>query len=293
MRAYFGAVNRATATPTVFDAVRDGDFDLDSPPDGWVSLGPVTGFKRASGTKYTAIRTGSQQQVGLQVRNDSDATVEFAFLEWGKLQLALASGTSQLNLLQGQAVTISGESTAEVVHLDAALAATLHTGDWVVVDVDWTGQIGFVGEGTPGAYVTPSLSPDVDFIRRSSLNAAEVSAVDGGQVTLSAALLGGAPRPGLKLQRVIGFSDREGATFFQEWSGLFVGEAASGGRVCFYYPRLQSAMSMTELMHPLTESLGQARIPARLRALPVEDTVDGESVLCYRIFLPGATSSAR
>ena len=34
------------------------------------------------------------------------------------------------------------------------------------------------------------------------------------------------------------FVDREGGSFFQEWSALFVAEPESGGRVCFYYPRL-------------------------------------------------------
>jgi len=39
-------------------------------------------------------------------------------------------------------------------------------------------------------------------------------------------------------QVVVAFVDREGGSFFQEWSALFVVEAESGGRVCFYYPRL-------------------------------------------------------
>jgi hypothetical protein len=37
---------------------------------------------------------------------------------------------------------------------------------------------------------------------------------------------------------VVAFVDREGGSFFQEWSALFVAEPESGGRVCFYYPRL-------------------------------------------------------
>jgi len=43
---------------------------------------------------------------------------------------------------------------------------------------------------------------------------------------------------GASAQVVAAFVDREGGSFFQEWSALFVAEPESGGRVCFYYPRL-------------------------------------------------------
>jgi hypothetical protein len=291
VRAYFGPVDRTTGTPTQFDAVKDGAFELDTPPNGWVSLGTVSGFKRTSGTKYAPVRTGTQQQVEVQVRNDADATVEFAFFEWGKLQLALASGTSQFNILAGAAISVTAVA-ADAVQIGAADAATLHPGDWVVVDADWSGQAGFVGAGAAGAYVSPAAELDADFIRRVSMNVAQVLRVSVGQVQLNAALLAGRPTAGMKLQKLVGFADREGASFFQEWSGLFVADAASGGRVCFYYPRLQSAMTTSESVHALTESLGQVSIPARLRALPVLDAVDGESVLCYRMFLPGVAASA-
>jgi hypothetical protein len=46
------------------------------------------------------------------------------------------------------------------------------------------------------------------------------------------------PGSGASAQGVVAFVDREGGSFFQEWSALFVVEAESGGRVCFYYPRL-------------------------------------------------------
>jgi len=46
------------------------------------------------------------------------------------------------------------------------------------------------------------------------------------------------PAAGASAQVVVAFVDREGGSFFQEWSALFVAEAESGGRVCFYYPRL-------------------------------------------------------
>src|SRR5258708_38095138 len=50
----------------------------------------------------------------------------------------------------------------------------------------------------------------------------------------------GAPAAGASAQVVVAFVDREGGSFFQEWSALFVAEEESGGRVCFYYPRLSA-----------------------------------------------------
>jgi hypothetical protein len=57
-------------------------------------------------------------------------------------------------------------------------------------------------------------------------------------VILAQPLLAGAPAAGASAQVVAAFVDREGGSFFQEWSALFVAESESGGRVCFYYPRL-------------------------------------------------------
>ena len=61
---------------------------------------------------------------------------------------------------------------------------------------------------------------------------------------LAQPLLGGAPAAGVGAQKVVAFVDREGGSFFQEWSGLFVAEEDSGGRVCFYYPRLGPTTSV-------------------------------------------------
>ena len=63
---------------------------------------------------------------------------------------------------------------------------------------------------------------------------------------LAQPLLGGAPAAGASAQVVVAFVDREGGSFFQEWSALFVAEEESGGRVCFYYPRLSPTGSGCE-----------------------------------------------
>ncbi len=84
--------------------------------------------------------------------------------------------------------------------------------------------------------------------------------------------------------------DREGGSFYQEWSGLFVIEGAQSERIFFHYPRLQSMAGAEEGSSPLDtkHSTGLARtlLKGKFMALPVTDAMDGERVLCYRSFLP-------
>jgi hypothetical protein len=157
------------------------------------------------------------------------------------------------------------------------------------VDADYTGQTGYVGAPVAGAYVRQALT-DVDYIRRVTFNVALVSAVTSTELTLAEALPGGAPLPGAKLQAIKGFVDREGGSFYQEWSALFVMQGSQGERVVFHYPRLQSLTGAEEVSIPLNSKQqgGQARIALKgqFLALPVTDPVDGERVVCYRSFLP-------
>jgi hypothetical protein len=95
----------------------------------------------------------------------------------------------------------------------------------------------------------------------------------------------------MSVQRVMAFVDREGSSFFQEWSGLFVVPADSGGRACFYYPRLQVAASGHETRQELAAPLFSHMLHASLHALPASDANDGETVLCYRSYFP-ATGAA-
>ena len=99
VRAYFAPVNRAAGTPTIFDAAQMGGFALGTPPAPWVDLGWVTGFARKSGTKVGALLAGAPAVAQTQVRTEIEATVSLEFESWGKLQMALASGSQQMNLL--------------------------------------------------------------------------------------------------------------------------------------------------------------------------------------------------
>jgi hypothetical protein len=109
-----------------------------------------------------------------------------------------------------------------------------------------------------------------------------------GELQLSEPLPAGVPTSGMKLQTMSGFVDREGGKFFHEWSALFVMEGAQGDRVMLHYPRLQPMRSAAESAVELSAPLERMRLSAQFRALPVTDAVDGETVLCYRSYLPAA-----
>jgi hypothetical protein len=174
-----------------------------------------------------------------------------------------------------------------VLQVGAAAAAGFTIGEFVAVDVDYSGQIGFIGSGVSGAYVKTALS-DVDYVRRVSLNVARVSGIQDGALTLESALPGGVPDATMKVSGIIGFCDREGSSFFQEWSALFVAEGQQGERVLWHYPRLQTMASVGETAAASSGGLESLRQSASFRALPVKDPVDGESVVCFRSFVAGA-----
>ncbi len=152
------------------------------------------------------------------------------------------------------------------------------------MDVDYIAQTGFVGSGVSGAYVKSALS-DVSYVRRITLNVGRIAAIGSGALTLEWPLLAGAPSTSMKVSSVVGFCDREGSSFFQEWSALFVGEGQQGERLIWHYPRLQATAGATEA--PAASSGGYERVlqSAAFRALPVRDPVDGENVVCFRSYV--------
>ncbi len=322
VRAFFAARPRvggteaggqaATSPAAVFDAAQMGAVDLDAMPAPWVDLGDCRGFVRRSGTTVEAVRAGAPGTARVQVRTESEATVEVAFAQWGKLQLALSAGVQQMNLLATAAgagamgsggaamaavplVTTDGgapspASTATTLDVGAANAAQFAVGTMVAVDVDYTGQTGFVGSGASGGYVAAAanVGTDVDYVRRVTLNVGLVTAVAGGVLTLASPLVAGVPTAGMKVSRVMGFVDREGGGFFQEWTGLFCQEGEQGDRVWFYYPRLQAMVGAAETSEVLAGTLAQMRLSGVFRALATKDGNDGSQVLCYRSYLPAA-----
>src|SRR5260370_10843077 len=109
VRAYFAPVNRAAGVPTGLDAAQMGGFALDAPPALWMDLGWCSKFARKSETKVGALTAGAPAVVQSQVRTLVEATVQLEFESWGKLQLALAAGSQQMNLLRtANGVTANG-----------------------------------------------------------------------------------------------------------------------------------------------------------------------------------------
>jgi hypothetical protein len=305
MRAYFAPVNRAAQTPVVFDAAKQGGFNLDAPPAPWIDLGWIEDFQRKSASKSAAVMTGIPAAALAQVRESVAAEVSCNFLNWTKLTMALATGSQHMNLLAPAggatgsangaqavpAVIVQSGSTAMSIVLAAADAALFAAGALIAVDMDYTGQTGYVGAPVAGAYLRQALT-DVDYVRRVTFNVARVAQVSGTTLALAEALPGGAPPGGSKLQALAGFVDREGGSFCQEWSALFAMQGSQGERVFFYYPRLQSISGAEEDAQPLDAKhkggLARVLLKGKFLALPVTDALDGERVVCYRSFLPAA-----
>lgn len=307
VRGYFAPVNRSAQTPVLFDPSTQGRFSLDAPPAPWISLGWIQNFTRKPASRSAVLLTGIPASPLGQVRETLEAQVSLEFLNWTKLTMALATGSQHMNVLvpasgasaaadgtqAAAAVVPESGSTATSILLASADAANFSAGSIIAVDVDYTGQTGFVGSPVAGAYLRQAVT-DVDYIRRVTFNVALVAEMSPTGLTLAEPLPGGAPATGAKVQAVTGFVDREGGCFYQEWSALFVMEGSQGERILYHYPRLQATAGAEEAVIPLGGK--QQGCPSRVLlkgqflALPVSDPLDGERVVCYRSFVPAANA---
>ena len=220
--------------------------------------------------------------------------------------MALAAGSQHMNLIVPAAggtangsgskgvtpVNLATGSTATFLALAASDAAGFSAGSLVTVDVDYAAQTGYVGSGVYAAYVTSAsaVNSDPDYIRRVSFNVARVASVAStGTATglqLAQPLIAGVPAAAMRVQPISGFVDREGGSFFQEWSALFLIDGDQGERILFHYPRLQSMAGPAESASALAAPIERIALSASFRALPVTDANDGEQVVCFRSFLP-------
>jgi hypothetical protein len=317
MRAYFAPVNRTTETPTIFDPGLSGVFALDSPPSPWLDLGWVENFARWYDTPTDLVRSGARTLPAAQFRGPQEARVEFDFREWGKLQMALAGGSEHMNVLApaagsttpapsggtpAAAVAVLAGSTATELVFGTGVASAFSVGSLIAVDLDYAQQIGYVGSGISAAYVSSAaaVNHDLNYVRRVTFNVGRVVEITATSVVLAQPLLGGVPAAGASAQVVIAFVDREGGSFFQEWSALFVAEQESGGRVCFYYPRLSpnpgsvgnsTGKFVREDSAAIAKPLSAISLRASFLALPYTDTNDGQSVLCFRSYFPAGMAA--
>jgi hypothetical protein len=328
VRAYFAPVDRTAESPTVFDPGKLGTFLLDSPPAPWVDAGWIENFQRFSATATEILRAGAQGAPVGQFRAAMDARIEFDFREWGKLQMALAGGSEHMNVLAPDpnaaaepsggtpltAVAVLPGSTASEIVLGVGAVDAFSVGDAIAVDADYQQQTGYVGTGIAAAYVSDpvAVNHDTNYVRRVTFNVGRVAEKTTTSLILAQPLLGGAPAAGVGTQKVIAFLDREGGAFFQEWSGLFVVEEESGGRICFYYPRLSSTTSIVRSIRfnsnsgPQQTSMKAFEREAEMEisapisawalhtafvALPHKDENDGQTVMCYRSYFPAAMAA--
>lgn len=303
VRAYFAPVDRVNRVPIVFDPSVNGQFSLDAPPAPWIDLGWIEDFSRKSLSKIAPLTTGSPGVTEFQVKETVDASVSFRFKTWSKLSMALSAGSQHMNLLApapGVTANGSGSKGVRATSLAASgstatVLAMSNTADFtagciVAVDVDYAGQTGFVGSGVYASYVqsAAAVNGDPDYIRRVTFNVARVSEVTSTGLQLAQPLIAGVPASTMKVQPIVGFVDREGGTYFQEWSALFVMQGEQGERVLFYYPRLQAVTGAAEAATVLDAPIERIALSASFRALPVTDANDGQQAVCFRSFMPSA-----
>jgi hypothetical protein len=322
IRAYFAPVDRTTEAPTVFDPGLCGIFPLDSPPSPWIDLGWIENFERFYETPTVAARSGAKALPALQFRGALEARVQFDFRQWGKLQMALSCGSEHMNVLATvgsttpspsggpppSGVAVLPGSTASEIVVGAGVDTRFSPGNLIAVDVDYQQQTGYVGSGIAAAYVSSAAAvrQDLNYVRRVTFNVGRVAELTATSMLLAQPLLAGAPT-GSSVQVVVAFVDREGGSFFQEWSALFVAEEESGGRVCFYYPRLSptpeakgspsvkggsaAGQFVREEFLSIAKPLSAISLRAAFMALPYTDLNDGQSVLCYRSYFPAAMAA--
>jgi hypothetical protein len=312
LRAYFAPVNRVSGAPTIFDPAQYRLFTLDAPPAPWIDLGWIDNFERLSAARTEQLRTGPRGAVAGQFRSDLSARIEFDFREWGKLQMALACGSEHLNVLasapgstpqpsggsSAPAVAVLSGSSASELNLGTGGATAFTSGDILAVDIDYQQQVGYVGTGIAAAFVNDpaDVKYDVNYIRRVTFNLGKVAQTTETSVVLAQPLPGGPPLAGASAQKVAAFVDREGGSFFQEWSALFIAEEDSGGRVCFHYPHLSAGGGSTpefarEREVEITAPLASLALHATFVALPYTDENDGQIVVCYRSYFPAPMSA--
>jgi len=292
VRAYFAPVNRQTTTPAPFDATTVATFNPDAPPSPWVDLGWIRNFKRTSETKLQTIQSGAPATLLSQGRQSVGAMVEMNFEQWSKLTMALSCGTQQINVLPPNvsptAIAATGSTATFLATPNGAGA--IQAGSMIAVDSDYTGQTGYLGAGAAAAFLTSAANTDVNWIRRMTLNVGRVTAVTSAGLQLAEPLLAGVPTTGMQAVPIVALQDREGGSFFQEWSGLFVMSGEQGDALFFYYPRLQTAIGPEETSAMLSAPLADLLLAGRFVALPVTDAIDGSQVCCYRTYLPCANA---
>jgi hypothetical protein len=92
------------------------------------------------------------------------------------------------------------------------------------------------------------------------------------------------------VQKINGWSVREGATFITEWSGLFVSDTIDAAQISFYYPHLSiqqfKDIPMFAIENQGTTDQAEYGLDTTMEALAFDDPLDGETLVRYFSFIP-------
>lgn len=284
---------------------------------GFVDLGWIKEFKVTNNTKVGQVRSGYHGAVRAQYRGEIGEQCEFKFNEYGRLQYKVATGCQVYNLLASSgapsttsplssppsytktAMTSYNANGTSGAQLVVASAAGFSVGQYIVCDIDFpTGGQGILGEN--GAFAFPNAVTDVDWIRKTSDFVARIAAISGTTLVLDQPFVGGGspigtlatPPAASFVLPVTGWTSRNGATFIQEWSGLFVADTIDGAQMAFYYPHLSinqfRGMANWAIENIGTTDLTGMQMDVLFEALAFDDPEDGETVVSYQAFYPNA-----
>lgn len=174
----------------------------------------------------------------------------------------------------------------------------------IVADDDYSGEYGIVGAA--GIPVFNGAVDDVDFIRKTSDFVARVKTVIpnalAGQdaLVLTKGFVGGgnsatgtplyAPGPNAKVQKIKGFTSREGGTYIAEWSALFCMDTLNSCQIVIYYPHVSAAQfrefGTWQIENAGTTDMTGYSLDCTMQALAFDDPLDGETVVSYTAYYP-------
>lgn len=319
-RAYFAPFNIALASAYTSSVLGPTNLDLSQGPFttasllalGFTDLGWIKDFKKTPESKIGQVRSGYRGAVRAQYRGQVGESFEVKFREYGRMQYRLATGSNVINILSGATPTTagplsaSGAATVAMVSyapttgtLTVASASGFSVGDYIVCDVDYNpATYGIIGDS--GIPVFQNAVTDVDYIRKNSDYVGRVASVGPTTIVLDQPFIGGgsgnptgytAPQAGSKIQKIKGWSAREGGTAISEWTAALVLDTVDVAQIVLFYPHV-SIMQNREAMAPWaienvgTTDLGGYEMDAQFTALAYDDPLDGETVTGYTAFYP-------
>jgi hypothetical protein len=226
-----------------------------------------------------------------------------------------SSGTGHLPQPMGasgyQATGAATGATAgfPTLFVPAGSGAYYNVNDMIVCDQNYVpGTYGFVGDA--GANVFQGAVTDTDFIRKTSDYVGVVQQIipaSGNGVSpsqdaliLTGPIVGGGnsgtlgvtpnygPTTGAQIQKIWGYTSREGGTYITEWSAIFVMDTIDASQLLFYYPRLapDTFTGFTDENLQGATSMQSSALTVNFDALAFDDPLDGETVVAYRAYYP-------